>query len=99
MNCNPTNGIATISNLGCIFGDIVKSFITFAAIILFVFLLIGGFKYITSAGDPKALEGAQKTITYAIGGLIVVLLSFLILVLIKQITGVDVTTFNIMLRP
>lgn len=93
------NGIAKISDLGTIFASVVKSFITFAAIILFVFLLIGGFKYITSAGDPKALEGAQKTITYAIGGLIVVLLSFLILVLIKQITGVDVTTFNIMLRP
>ena len=93
------NGIAKISDLGEIFGSLVKSFITFAAIILFVFLLVGGFKYITSAGDPKALEGAQKTITYAIGGLIVVLLSFLVLVLIKQITGVDVTTFNIMLRP
>ncbi len=70
----------------------------FAGIALFILLLVGGFKYITSGGDPKALEGAQKTITYAIAGLIVIILSFLILVLISTITGVDVTKFNVVLQ-
>ena len=86
---------ATIKDLETIFGNVVKSALGFAGIILFVLLLVGGMKYITSGGDPKAAEGAQKTITYAIGGLIVILLSFLVLVLIKQITGVDVTQFKI----
>lgn len=99
MDCQPVNGIAVIANLGCLFQNLVRSFLTFAGIVLFVFLLVGGFKYITSGGDPKAIDAAQKTITYAIGGLIVILLSFLVLVLIGNITGVtSVTEFNIMLR-
>ncbi len=88
---------AKISDLSEIFGNVVSAVLGFAGIILFILLVSGGFKFITSGGDPKALEGAKKTITYAIGGLILLLLSFLILVLIKEITGVDVTQFNIVL--
>lgn len=97
MDCTSSNGIATISNLSCIFGNLTTVLLGLAGIVLFVLLLSGGFKYITSGGDPKAVEGAQKTITYAIGGLILILLSYLILVLIKTITGVDVTQFNVVL--
>ena len=95
MDCSPVNGIATISNFSCVFSGLVKSLLGLTGIVLFVLLLVGGFKYITSGGDPKAVEGAQKTLTYALGGLIVILLSYLILVLIKTITGVDVTQFKI----
>ncbi len=91
------NDIATIKDLETVFGNVVKSALGFAGIVLFVLLLTGGFKYITSGGDPKALEGAQKTITYALGGLLIILLSYLILVLIKAITGVDVSQFKITL--
>jgi hypothetical protein len=93
--CPSTTGIATIADLECVFGNVVKVALGFAGIVLFVLLLFGGLKYITAGSDPKAAEGAQKTITYAIGGLILILLSFLILVLIKTITGVDVTQFTV----
>lgn len=89
--------VATIKDLEGIFGNVVKSALGFAGIVLFVLLLTGGFKYITSGGDPKALEGAQKTITYAIGGLLLILVSYLILVLIKTLTGVNVTEFKVTL--
>lgn len=94
---DPNSGIPTISCLGNVFGNVVRAMLGLAGIALFVLLLVGGFKYITSGGDPKAIEGAQKTITYAIIGLIVILLSFLILVLIGTITGVDLTKFNVVL--
>lgn len=87
--------IATIADLEGVFKNVVSAALGFAAIVLFVLLLTGGFKYITSGGDPKATEGAQKTITYAILGLILVLVSYLILVLIKTITGVNVTDFKV----
>lgn len=57
--------------------------------------LIGGFKYLTSGGDPKALEGAKGTLTHAILGLIVLVFAFLILVIIQAVTGVNVTQFRI----
>jgi hypothetical protein len=96
MNCTaPVTDIASISNLSCLFGKIVTYALGFAGIVLFILLISAGFKYITSGGDPKAVEGAKKTLTYAIAGLIVILLSYLILVLIKTITGVDVTNFQV----
>jgi Type IV secretion system pilin len=88
---------AKISDLSTVFGNVVSAALGLAAIVLFVLLLMGGFKYITSGGDPKAVESAQKTITSAIIGLVLILVSYLILVLITNITGVDVTNFKILL--
>lgn len=53
-----------------------------------LFIVIGGVKYITSRGNKQQLDDAKKTLTYAILGLILVILSQLILTLI---TG-DVST-------
>ena len=64
-------------------------------IVLFLMLLSGGFKYLTSGGDPKATEGAQKTLTYAIGGLVMLAGSYIILRIISDFTGADVTNFII----
>jgi hypothetical protein len=86
---------ARITDLQTVFVNVVKVAIAAAGIALFVMLLIGGFKYITSGGDPKATEGAQRTITYAIGGLVLILAAYLILLLIRTITGAQVTNFTV----
>lgn len=90
---------ATIADLGSVIERVVGYALGLAGIVLFIMLLIGGFSFITSGGDPKAAEGAKKTITSAIIGLIVILISYLILVVIRNITGVDVTQFNLMVTP
>lgn len=90
---NMGDGPAKISDLQLVFGNVVKIALAASGVVLFVLLVIGGLKYITSGGDPKTAESAQKTITYAIGGLLLILASFLILELIRTITGVDVTNF------
>lgn len=78
-----------------IFKNVVNVALGFAGIAFFVLLLIGGFKYMSAGGDPKAIEAAKKTLTAAIAGLLVVILSFLVLVFIKEFTGVDLTEFKI----
>jgi hypothetical protein len=88
---------ATISDLGGLFERVVTYALGFAGIVLFILLIVGGFKFITSGGDPKAVEGARKTLTSAIAGLAIILVAYLILVLISNVTGVDVTKFNIVL--
>lgn len=87
---------ATIGDFQKVFQSLVSALIALAGIALFVMLVVGGVKYITSGGDPKATEGAKNTITYAIGGLVLILVSYLILVVIKAITGVNVTEFKIL---
>lgn len=91
------NGPASFLDLTEIIGRIVSYALGLAGIVFFVLLIIGGFKFITSGGDPKAVEGAKKTLTSAIGGLVIILVSYLILVLIKTVTGVDITSFNVTL--
>jgi uncharacterized protein YqgC (DUF456 family) len=91
------DGVAKISDLGDLIGRVVSYALGFAGIVLFILLIVAGFKFITSGGDPKAVESAKGTLTSAITGLIIILVSFLILVFIKNLTGVNVTTFDILL--
>jgi len=98
MNCweaCTVDTVAKIECLECIVQIILNFVIRLAGIAVFVMLIIGGFKYLTSGGDPKAKESAQKTITYAIFGLVLLLGGWLVLLFIKEFTGVDVTQFTI----
>lgn len=88
---------AKLSDLEKVFGNVVQVVLALGGIVLFIMLLSGGFKYITSGGDPKGVEEAKKTLTYAIGGMILLAMAFLILRFIQQLTGVDVTRFKIYL--
>jgi hypothetical protein len=86
---------ATLSDLEIYFSRFVSVAIEFGGIVLFVMLLIGGFNYLTSGGNPQQAEAAKKTITYAIFGIVLLAMSFLILKLIQEFTGVNVTEFKI----
>lgn len=43
-----------------------------------LFIIIGGFRYITSAGNDNQVESAKNILTYSVIGLVVVLLAFVI---------------------
>ena len=86
---------ATIQDLEKVFANVVTSLLALGGITLFLMLLSGGFKYLTSGGDPKAVEGAQKTLTYAIGGLVMLAGSYIILKIIENFTGATITNFLI----
>jgi type IV secretion system pilin len=80
----PPNNISNYpGNTGSRFTDIVFYLIRIAlgitGIIAVAFIIYGGFRYITSAGNDEAAEGAKKTIINAIIGLIVVILSYVII--------------------
>jgi len=87
--------VAKLSDLEGVFSNVVGVLLGLAGIVLFIMLVVGGFKYITAGGDPKGVESAKKTLTYAIGGIVLIAAGFLILQFIKQFTGVDVTQFRI----
>ncbi len=89
------NGVATIQGLEGIFENVVRVALGFAAIALFIMLIVGGFKYITSGGNPKSLESAKKTLTSAILGMILVASAYLILRFIGVFTGANVENFRI----
>lgn len=55
-----------------------------AGLVAVLFLLIGGFRYITSAGNEEVAEQAKKIIINAIIGIVVIILSFVIVRVISQ---------------
>lgn len=86
--------------INIVFGKIVSTLLALAGIVLFIVLILGGIKWLTAGGDPKAVESAQKTLTYGIVGLIFIALAYLILVLISDFTGVTgILNFNIFFIP
>ena len=89
------DGIPTLKCLEAVFYNLLKVAVSLVTLSLFIMLLVGGFKYLTSAGDPKATEGAKSTMTYAIIGLVVIIASYLILRVIESFTGLKLTEFTI----
>ncbi|MDB5175782.1 MAG: rane protein [Candidatus Saccharibacteria bacterium] len=51
---------------------VVNIFSVIVGIIAVIFIIYGGFKYITSGGDSNNVSGAKNTLIYAIVGLIIV---------------------------
>ena len=86
---------ATFQDLEDLFARILRLVIQTGGIVTFVFLLLGGFKYLTAGGDPKKAESARNTLTYAILGLVFLILIWFVLLFIEEFTGVTVTKFKI----
>lgn len=88
-------GAATISCIVPLFESVIKAVVSFGAVALFIMLLVGGFKFLTSGGDPKKLESARGTITQAVVGIAIMSIAYLIIYTIEVFTGVTVTTFTL----
>lgn len=59
-----------------------------AGIIVLIYLVIAGIKYITSSGDPGKTEEAQKQIIAAIIGLAIVVLAYALTRVITTLLGI-----------
>jgi hypothetical protein len=68
--------------------QIVDTILYVSGIISFVFILVGGFRYMTSTGDSGRIQSAKDTLLYAIIGLIVTFLALPISgFVIKTVSG------------
>lgn len=87
--------VAKIQGFECIVKNILNIAVRFVGIAAFIMIIIGGFQYLTSGGNPENTKKAWSTITWGIAGLAVLLGSWLILKFIQVLTNVDVTQFVI----
>ena len=84
----PVAAIGTSPEIINYTSDTLRIITTIAAIAAVFFVVKGGFTYITSSGNPDALEEAKKTIRNALIGLTVVLGSGLIISVFRNVVGV-----------
>jgi hypothetical protein len=66
-----------------------------AAIILFLYLVFGGFTMVTAGANKQSLEQGQKIITHAIIGFIIIFTSYWIIQIIEVVAGVDLLNPNL----
>ena len=81
--------VATLKCLEAVFRNVLLSITGLAGIALFIMLATGGFKYLTSGGDPKAAESAKNTMTFALVGVGLMGLAYIIFTIIGKFTGVE----------
>ncbi len=81
------NGVATLRCIPIVFSNIIFWIGGLAAITTVFFIIFAGIKFLNSGGDPKQVEGARKTLTFAIIGFVLILLSFTIIRFIAAFTG------------
>ncbi|MBA4386265.1 MAG: hypothetical protein C0410_16145, partial [Anaerolinea sp.] len=90
------NEVATLQCFECIVQNILNIAVRLAGIAVFIFIIIGGFQYLTAGGDPKKAESAKNTLTYAILGLALLILAWFILKFISIFTGLpEILEFKI----
>lgn len=86
---------AGLNEIELVFSNVISVIVGLAFIAMLVLLIWAGFKYLTSGGEPKAVSSAHQTVTWALLGIFLMAIAWLILRLIHAFTGIDVTIFNI----
>jgi hypothetical protein len=72
------NGIAGATSVNDLAKKIINVALSITTGIAVVFLIIGGFWYITSAGNEEQAEKGRKTVVNSIIGIIIIVLSYVI---------------------
>ena len=88
--------VPTLRCLPVVFHNTVSALLMFVGITAVFFIILAGFKFATSGGDQKKIQDARKIITFAILGVILVLLSFTIINYIGYATNTNcITKFDL----
>ncbi len=83
------DGVATLACIPVVIQNIVNSLVILAGVVCVFLIMLSGYKFVMSEGDPEKVSSARKTFVYALVGFIFILLSFLFLNIIGEFTGVE----------
>lgn len=79
-----SGGLSTATDAPSLLATIINWLLSLVALLAMVALIWGGIMYIISLGDESRAQTAKKIILYAITGLIVVIISFVIITTVQQ---------------
>ena len=78
-----------VDNLTGMFLYIVKGFLAIIGVWGVLFIIVGGFRMIMASGNEEQYLAAKKTITWAILGVVIAVMSFSIIAIVQNLVGVD----------
>lgn len=78
------------------FGELFDALLSIAFFVaglaFFVSLIVGGIQWMSSGGDPKALDSARHRIANSFVGLIIVVAAFAIALIVEQVLGIKIVS-------
>jgi hypothetical protein len=87
---NPATGFFS-TKFGTEFGGpdgiivrVIQVLLGFAGLIALVYIILGGFQMVTSQGNDETIKKGKKTLTNAIIGLVIILLSYIIVTIVVK---------------
>jgi len=82
------NQVVTLDCIFPIIANVIYWALGLSGTVALFMIIFAGYQLMFSGGDAKAADGARKTLTFAIVGLVLVFLSFFILSFIATVTNV-----------
>jgi len=83
-----------ISDLTIYLGNLLKTLIPLIGFLAFIMIIISGFRILTAGSNPENFEKGKKTLTHALIGLSLAIISWLILKTIAYLTGANILEFK-----
>lgn len=77
----------TIDDIPTLISNIIKLALALAGGIAVIFILIGAFQYFTAFGNEEKATKGKTTVTYAVIGVVVILLAEVIVYLVRNLIG------------
>lgn len=79
------NPLGDCNNAECLLVKVLDALWVLASLLTTFMILVGGFQMLTAAGNPEKIQTARKTITYAVIGFGIVILSYSASAVIKSV--------------
>ena len=73
-----------------VFSNLLGVFTVIAGLMLIIYFVLGAISWMTAGGDPEKVQKAQKQISNAVLGLVLVVLTYSIITIIGQILGLNI---------
>jgi type IV secretory pathway VirB2 component (pilin) len=83
----PRTGIANSGTFQDLLMNVISILLLVAGGIAIVFVIIGGYQYMTSAGNEETAEKGKKNVINAIIGIVIILLSYEIITVIANLVS------------
>jgi hypothetical protein len=72
-------------NIGEVIMNVIKFILGILGAATILAIIVGGLRYVMSGGNEQQIEGAKKTLLYAIIGFVVVILAYTIVTFIDRV--------------
>ena len=84
--------VTSFPDLGQLMASGLQIALLAAGLIVLVMVIWGGIQYVTSGGDKELAQAAQKRITAALVGLVIVVAAYAIALILEKVLGIRIVS-------